>query len=101
SPPLGRISDVRPVGGLWRRVALEVQPAAGARQRQLVWEVAVDRHPSDTRALGDVAERRRRGADRLVQLDRRLDDATTGLMLLLGTALQLVAAIGHLPNDDT
>ena len=68
-------------------MALEVETAAGARQLVLIGEVAVDRDPADPRTLGDFGEGGGRGADRLVQLDRGLDDAPTGLLLELGAAL--------------
>ena len=73
-------------------MALEVLTAAGARQRRLVGEVTVDRDPPDAGALGDLADRRGVRADRLVQLDRGVDDPLPGLVLPLGAALQLVLA---------
>jgi len=50
------------------------EAAAGARERQLVGEVAVDGDAADAGAFGDLRDRRRRRADRLVLFDRRFDD---------------------------
>src|SRR5439155_21932766 len=80
-------------------VLLDVLPAAGARECRLVGEVAVDGHPPDLRALGDLAHRRGLRSDRLVQLDRGLDDPLAGLILVLGAALELIGAAHS--SDDT
>jgi hypothetical protein len=80
-------------------VLLQVLTAAGACQRQLVGEVAVDGHSADSGALGDLADRRRGGPDRLVKLDRRIDDPLLGFVLEHSPTLQLVRT-GH-DNHDT
>src|SRR5439155_21860389 len=72
-------------------VALEVLAAARAGEARLVGKVAVDGHPSYLAALGDLARRCRRRPDRLVQLDRGLDDPLPGLVLALGATLELIA----------
>jgi hypothetical protein len=63
-------------------------PAAGAQQRELVGEVPVDGDPPDAGAVGDVGDRRRVRADRLMQLDRRVDDALPCLVLALRPRLE-------------
>src|SRR5439155_2809817 len=68
------------------------QAATGACARQLVGEMAVDRHPADAGAFGDLTDRRCSRADRLVQLDCGLDDALPGLVLTFGTSLERVRA---------
>src|SRR5437667_4349062 len=79
-------------------MSLDVLPAAGARECRLVGEVTVDGHPPDLRALGDLTHRRGLRSDRLVQLDRGLDDPLPGLVLALGAALELIGA-AHSSND--
>ena len=87
-----RVGDRPPGLGVGQRVPLEVVAAAGAREGRLVGEVAVHGDSTDPRALGDLADRRPGGADRLVQLDRRLDDPLPSLVLAHGATLQLVGA---------
>ena len=97
--PFFGIRDRPPAFGVRWRVALEVLAAAGACERQLVGEVAIDGYSSDAGAVGDLADRCCVGADRLVQLDRRLDDSLPRLVLAFGTAFERVRA-SH-DNDDT
>jgi hypothetical protein len=47
---------------------------AGAKQRDLVWEVSIERPSRDTCALGDGEVGGVSRADRRVQIDRGLDD---------------------------
>ena len=75
-------------------MTLEVLAAACARERELVGEVTVNCHASDPGALRDLGHGSGRGADRLVELNRGLDDPLPCLVLLLGTALELVRT-GH------
>src|SRR5438094_553338 len=89
---------VRVVGAI-AGVALEVLAAARAGEGRFVGEVAVDGDPSYLGALGDLAHCCRRRPDRLVQLDRGLDDPLPGLVLVLGATLELIRA-AH-PNDST
>src|SRR5207247_2186826 len=91
--------DRQPTAGIGEVVLLEVVSAAGAGERRLVGEVAVDGHPPDLCALGDLAEGGGLRPDRLVQLDRGLDDPLAGLVLALGTALELIGAAHS--SDDT
>src|SRR5438094_8641486 len=79
-----------PAVGVGEGVALEVLAAARASEARLVGKVAVDGHPSYLGALGDLAHRCRRRPDRLVQLDRGVDDPLPGLVLALGATLQLI-----------
>ena len=91
---LAGIRDRAPPLQVGSGMTLEVLTAAGARERELVGEVAVDGHASHPGALRDLGHRSGRGADRLVQLDCRLDDSLSRLVLSLGAALELVGA-GH------
>ncbi len=97
--PLDRVAYGTPAVGVRKGVALEVLAAARARERRLIREVAIDGHPSYLGALGDLAHCRGRWSDRLVQLDRGLDDPLPGLVLALSAALELIGA-AHL-HDDT
>src|SRR5207248_7170019 len=90
--PLDWVGNREPAFGVGEGVALEVLAAAGAGERRLVGEVAVDGHPSYLRALGDLAHGRGGRPDRLVQLDRGLDDPLPGLVLARGAALELIGA---------
>ena len=88
---LARIGDLPPALDVGEGVLREVVAAARAEEGLLVREVAIHRDPADAGALGDLADRRLRGADRLVELDRRFDDPLPGLVLLLRATLQLVS----------
>ena len=90
--PLRRVGDLLPVVGIREGVAFEVLAAAGAGECCLVGEVAIDGDPADPGALGDLADRRPGGADRLVQPDRGLDYPLPRLVLALGATLQLIRA---------
>ena len=94
-----RIGDLPPLIDVRERVLREVVAAAGVEQRRLVRKMTVHRYPSHSGALGDLADRRPGSADRLVELDRGVDDPLPGLVLALGATLQLVLA-GH-DQDDT
>ncbi len=90
--PLDRVAYGHPAVGVREGVALEVLAAARARERRLIREVAVDGHSSDLGALGDLTHRRGLRSDRLVQLDRGLDDPLPSLVLALSAALELIGA---------
>jgi hypothetical protein len=65
----------------------------GAEQFLLVREVVVDRQALDLRSPGDFGDRGVSGADLLMELHRRLDDAFAGAALALRTGLQLISAL--------
>src|SRR4051794_27738982 len=87
---LDRVLDAGPGRRLGERVARGPVGGAGGEERVVVGEVGVDRVPLDARALGDRAQRRPRGAERRVQVDRGLDDTLPGLRLLLGPLAEAV-----------
>src|SRR5207253_8905231 len=78
--------------GIGARVTLAGPAATGPGGRRLVGGMAVGRHPADAGAFGDLTARRCSRADRLVRLDRGLDDALPGLVLTFGTSLERVRA---------
>src|SRR5690606_30659159 len=91
---LGAIRDRAPGICIGQRVALEDEPRAGEEQAPLVRKVGIERVALHARALGDHAHRGVRRADGAVEVDRRLDDPSPGLRLLLGAAFQRVGT-GH------
>ncbi len=66
---------------------------AGPEERAVVGEVRIDGVPLDARPLGDPADRRSRGADARVQIDRGLNDSLPRLRLAPRPLLQLVLPI--------
>jgi len=95
-----RIRDVAPRLKIRKRMALKVCTAACASERRLVAEVAVHGHSADPGTLRDVAHRRPGGTERLVQRDRRVNNAAPSLGLAFSPALEAVGA-GHRDNHDT
>jgi hypothetical protein len=73
-------------------MALKILSTAGSDQGGLVWEVAIHRDLSDLRVLCDVAHRRGREPLGLVQLDCGLNNLLSGLILPLGSPLELIWA---------
>src|SRR5207302_918189 len=98
--PLDRVGNREPPLGFGEGVALEVLAAAGAGKRRLVREVAVDRHPSYLSTLGDLAHRGGGRPDRLVQLDRGLDDPLPGLALIKHLAPQGAGSPLHVHHNE-
>src|SRR5439155_8223105 len=84
------VSDRMPRRRVGRPVDLHVETRAGEAELTLVREMPVERVALDAGETSDVAQRRPAWPFRPVQLDRRLDDAPSCLLLLLGPALQLV-----------
>ena len=89
---LGWVCDRLPGLRVRWRVAPVVVAAAGAAEGDLVGEVALDGNPSYAGASRDIADRGGSWPERLVELDRGLDDPLAGALLVFGAALELVAA---------
>ena len=77
-----------------QRVALRHQARAGEEEAPLVGEVGVQGVPLNAGPLGHHAEAGERRPDAAVQLDGGLHDASLGVGLPLGAALQRVGP-GH------
>jgi hypothetical protein len=77
-----------------QRVALERQAGTGQKEAALVREVRVIGMALDPRALRDLRHRRPRRPQCGVQVDRRLDDPASRLVLPIGALAEAIGAAG-------
>src|SRR5215203_4929476 len=95
-PPLG-VGDLLPGPRVGRGILGQAERRASLAQGELVGEVGVDGGPSHPRPLGYGAYGGLRGPEDLVQLEGRPDDPQPGLLLALGSPLQVVLTSLHDP----